>query len=672
MTFSFFKRHRTLFLVLMALGVIAFVFFAYWHQMELRLEQWRGSPTARRVVGTIGGKDVRARDLSTFYFRLRAAGQASRAMYSLLLSMAPSDQARQVAFAITVGRTSWPIVARDLTNEEFSAAPMISWYALYLEAERQGFVPSDEQVAGRFQNIVSLGVSPQVLNAIVRDVARGDQVEFSNAVRVDMTLRAYLDWLIGTISGVVEPELRERFAKMDERIMIRMVVLRADDYRSQVPEPTPEALAKQFEACKEFLPGAGPNGCGYRIPDRVAIEYLVADPAAFTKQAEDAVTDKAVEDYYESHKDPEFLIESTAGKEKAPAEEKSSAPKGPSGDAGTPGAAAPATGQPAAVEPAPAAEPAAAPPPPPKQFKPLAEVRDEIRKTLLQQETRRMARAMMNAHIMEIRGIRTPENLRIWATPGKARYVSVDQLMTERDISRLEGIGQATDGQRMVAQVAVSVPELVGPKSRIALMAISDAFVDPDGQAYAFRVTRCDKNHVPASINEVKSQVVADVREAAAMDLVRQRGEQLREKAAEGGLEKAAQAAKLKVTTTDWFPEERINPYYYMIGGSRTVSPTLPEIGANRAFVREVFQMTLDGRQRTLVTLLEERAVVVAELAGRKGPRKAAYDLWQPILVQEISQEIGSAAADEVLAPAAVRTRFNVTVNAEAAKGADE
>jgi hypothetical protein len=41
-----------------------------------------------------------------------------------------------------------------------------------------------------------------------------------------------------------------------------------------VDPPTPELLQKQFEAARDFAPGTGPLGAGYRVGDKVSIEWI--------------------------------------------------------------------------------------------------------------------------------------------------------------------------------------------------------------------------------------------------------------------------------------------------------------------------------------------------------------------------------------------------------------
>lgn len=53
-----------------------------------------------------------------------------------------------------------------------------------------------------------------------------------------------------------------------------------------VPPPTPEQLAATFERGKSSLPGAGPAGIGYRLPDRMRIEWLVVPAGSIARSLE--------------------------------------------------------------------------------------------------------------------------------------------------------------------------------------------------------------------------------------------------------------------------------------------------------------------------------------------------------------------------------------------------
>ena len=54
---------------------------------------------------------------------------------------------------------------------------------------------------------------------------------------------------------------------------VQMIVLEADGTKSKL-EPTPEQIEEQFKKFQDVDPGAGEHGFGYRLPDRVKLEWL--------------------------------------------------------------------------------------------------------------------------------------------------------------------------------------------------------------------------------------------------------------------------------------------------------------------------------------------------------------------------------------------------------------
>jgi len=72
--------------------------------------------------------------------------------------------------------------------------------------------------------------------------------------------------------------------------------------------------------------------------------------------------------------------------------------------------------------------------------------------------------------------------------------------------------------------------------------------------------------------------------------------------------------------------------------------------------------MVDEGRERTLVTLGAKRMVVVAEVVGRKAPREEGYEMFRPLLVQRVSQEMAGQAVVDLLETLSIRNRMNVVV----------
>jgi len=619
MTLSFFRRHRKWFMVLMFLSLFGIVIFGWWQSVEQKMSIWLGSHPTMQKVGTIGGRAIRENDVQEFYFDARAAGEASQWMGMALESKATTPEARLRLYMNTAGATAWPILAPTLSVEKPDRLTVMTWLALYEEARQKGFDASPAEVDARLRALAEMGLAPDMLNQIIARVAAGQKSRFLDALRRDMTLRTYINWLSEDLSGAVEPEMRREFARMDERLKVRLVVFKAADALAGITNVPEEVLTQQFEKYKKFLAGQSPEGFGYRIADRVAIEYLAADAAAFETPAAAKVTDADISAHYESRKDAEFTV-----KEEKPAD----------------GTKEEAT-------------------PPEKKYRPLAEVRDEIRKTLLRREAAALARERLGANAAEVRTQKKPPDLRIWADGSQVRHEVVKDARTAEQLAEIKGLGQSARGNEPMPRYAVQVAGLVETgKAKLGVSEVSDVFADPDGNAYVFRVTSIDPNHEPAGLKDVRDKVLADVRDIQAFTLVRERAKALLEAASAKGLEAAVKDGKLKEPVeSDWFAREKVVRF-----GNQAFAlpPTLPEIGISRPVVAECFRMAADGRQRTLVTLAEARQVVVAELVGRKEPREAAYQRDRAMLADRVGRQVAETALRQALDLGSIQRRMAV------------
>jgi len=646
MTLSFFRRHRKAFMVLMFLAVISLVLGWSFSEIMQKWEGWFGSGASRRVVGTIAGRTVRARDTGEFYYGVKMAGQAAQWLQLTLDSPEKAPDERRLVYQYTLGMTAWPIISQSIEAEQAQRDTVLAWLALYQEACRLGFDACEAQVNARFEHLRGLGMTDVHLARVADDVAGGRRGLLMEGFRKDMTLVAYINWLSETLGATVEPEMRREFAKMDERIKVRLVTLEADDMLNQVKDVPEDALETQFGKYRTFLAGKSPQGYGYRIPDKVAIEYLVADPAGFEKDAGSQVTDDDIRAYYDANREGEFLIEQEK-KENPDPDKKDGANADDENKDETPAADKNDTKN------------AEDQKPPEPTYRPFDEVRDEIRKTLVRGEAQRRARQRLNENVAEIRTMRKKPELGIWADGTVVRHVTVEGRHTAEDLAKLEGIGQAMRETDAFPAYAVAVVELVGQdKARIGVGEISDVFADPDGGAYAFRVTAVEANHQPATLSEVRDKVLPDVRRAMAFDLIRERGKRLLEAASAGkSLEAAAKADSLLTVESDLFPRERAIPY----GGRwMTFPPSLPKVGSSRLVVAECFRMAEEGQQRILVTLADRRMVVAAELIERKLPREAAFDTMRPLIAQRVAGRLVQTAIGDVLDSGAVWRRMTV------------
>jgi len=626
MTLAFFRRHRKWFMVLMFMALFSIVIFGWWHNVEMAWDKWRGKDALSVRVGSIGGQPVTERQFREFRNQLLAVGDS---IYLWLVQVGPGltkqeDILRFMALtempSAMAGRPFplWRFPSRDNkpTHED-----VLTWIALYNEAVKLGFSVPPSAAEARLKALQQMGM-PQKLIMVGADQMGLQQAEFVDALCKDMTMKAYINWLAESMSQPVEPEMRRAFTKEDERIQVRLAALKADDAIADIKDVPEAELQAQFDKYKKDLPGA--SGYGYKIPDKVQIEYLVADPAAFEADAQPRVTDELLKRYYDIYKDRDFVAP-----EAKPKDGKAAADLGDQ--------------------------------PPERKYEPFDKVKAEIRTKLLRRVAEELAKERLHTDTIEIRQASAPPDLGMWADGQKVRLVKVPLFRSDEELADMKGIGDAARGQDSLHIVALQVDALVGKeKAKMALKEMSDVFTDRDGTAYAFRVTAVEPSHEAAGLKEVRDKVLADVRRMKAFEIVRERAKTLLKEAEAKGLLEAAKQAKVKTADSDFVTRDMT----YMISGRPMTIPTsLPEVGISRVLLDECFRMAKEKQKLAVITLTEKHMAVVVEILGEKAPRQAMYDLKREELANRISQQVAIAAFKKAIDPKNIRARLAVVVD---------
>ena len=89
--------------------------------------------------------------------------------------------------------------------------------------------------------------------------------------------------IVGVNSLPSDTELSEVYRDVTEQIAVRIMKMPGEDFLKDVPEPNEDEILRQFEDYRGVLPGFYANeesfGFGYRVPDRVNVQYLFIDRA---------------------------------------------------------------------------------------------------------------------------------------------------------------------------------------------------------------------------------------------------------------------------------------------------------------------------------------------------------------------------------------------------------
>ena len=390
-------------------------------------------------------------------------------------------------------------------------------------------------------------------------------------------------------------------------------------------QPADDAVRRLFDQYKDVLPGGGgsasggaeasggPYPFGYRIPDRVKLEYLQITRGALEQAVNVGYAE--VLDYYRQNK--QMFAEQEGG----------DVPDSPS---------------------------------------PV--VRQQIEDQLVSREVQRLrARVLDGVRSVlaeDLRGLSeengytrlppefSPTPLDTVAERVKERFgveLNVvdlsDRWLPVTELAELEGIGFSAIGgvrgvffPQLVAQARplVEDPQQVPRQLRLQVGTPSEPLQDFDGNAYLFRLTAAEPAHAPASLDDVREEVVRDAKTVAAFEALRDTAAAWRQRVIDDGLDAAAGSAEAVVRSVGPFQRE---------AGLAGEVPEVEGIGRSKAFIEAAFGLVegvpVDADVSELP--LEERVAVVP-VPGRTALAVFVLESYEPLTRSGFRQQLAGGA----------------------------
>jgi hypothetical protein len=483
----------------------------------------------------------------------------------------------------------------DMTDRD-----ALKWMLMVHDAKRLGLSASDAEIADALQ---AVGLREAELRQLAANMQT--KMEFiQQAVRHWLAVQNYRELILGQTHMAVDTRLAmlaaanefmrqgniyaaydmfgqasgsqrlsepliQRFLQ-DQRATASATAVLIDSarYLDKVPEPTQERLQELFEKYRDQLPGQSePYGFGYRMADRVKLEYLSIPMDEITKKV--TVSEAEALEYYDQH----------------PAEFP----------------AVQATTQPLAAT--------------LQAQRPYASARQEIITSLKAQKAEelaeKIAKTAQGLLLDDVRGLRehngyrqvpadfSPTPMRVVADalegqfglrPQAHRYDN-DWILASK-MSELPGIGfSALSQYRNVSFMAyvLSAKELE-PAADNPLAALrlqvgvpSLPLRSADGSRFVFRIKAAEAARTPQALEEVREQLSRDAKALAAYELLLSETDQWRERTVEGGLKAVAEEVGREPIEVTQVPRRDIG------GQGGLVAPSVEGIGQSDAFIGELF-----------------------------------------------------------------------------------
>ena len=191
----------------------------------------------------------------------------------------------------------------------------ILWILLREEANQTGFQISNQQSGALLAKVVPQVIGAtyqQLIGSMVRGTGRSGQgVSEDNILSAFADFIAVLEYSKAATSNenVTLAQLTQQLSWELETVMVESVSFPAFIFVDQQPEPTADAIKEQFNKYKNNADGdisdENPYGFGYRFDDMVQVEYIAIKFDDIAKTVK-AVAEEKVEDFYKLHRE-EFI-----------------------------------------------------------------------------------------------------------------------------------------------------------------------------------------------------------------------------------------------------------------------------------------------------------------------------------------------------------------------------
>jgi hypothetical protein len=436
---------------------------------------------------------------------------------------------------------------RNVSSQELQAAAAEMDILRSMGAMQQGPTPLDYYLLRAEADAAGVRVGRDEIISILRGGGVGDtilaEVQARHRVSYDRIYEVLGNWMAVNryrgyqVSAIFDSLPRQRLAyrNANQNATARISTLESRAFERLVPEPTEEQLQAFFDACKDRTTAHTPDELvfGYKRPDRLRYEYLTVDPAKIKSRVQ--VRTAQVEQYFKDN----------AGAFTKP----------------DPLATQPVEGQP--------------PPEVPMTFE---EARDIAREELRERRAVEDAQRVLNDIHAEVSrkwlGLERDKSGYVSTPPETESFEQIARRYAERGVEfigsdfvdqaglqRIPGLSQAVVSDRMrltAAQLAFRVQGLFTPQPGDPLPVLS--LMEPSGvmstrqtdprtrrpaprQPYLMRIVAVAPSAPPASMDEVRDQLVKDWKTVQAFALAKAEAEKLAARAREVGLDVAVQEA---------------------------------------------------------------------------------------------------------------------------------
>jgi hypothetical protein len=207
-----------------------------------------------------------------------------------------------------VRRDKYRISDRQLNDiYKKSYPPEVYWLLLKDEARQAGIGVSREDAANQLEVIIPKLARGSTYAQMINNIVSWQGVSEEQIQQMFADVLGVLEYakMMCSMENVTLRQIKHEASQQEETMDVDYVRFDAGTFSDGIAEPTDEQITSHFEKYRKFAPGQtsedNPYGFGYRMPDRVALEYIAVelnDVAGIVKPP----TEEEIEEYYQRSK----------------------------------------------------------------------------------------------------------------------------------------------------------------------------------------------------------------------------------------------------------------------------------------------------------------------------------------------------------------------------------
>ncbi len=186
--------------------------------------------------------------------------------------------------------------------------PGIYWLLLQHEAQQAGIRVSNQQVGELLGQAIPQLFEGQTYSQLIGAMIRQQRIPEDQLLSTLGKLLAVLQYSYTVCSseGITTPQIMHAAGAEEEKVNVEVVKIDSEVFAKQQAQPDEDKILEHFNKYKKFTPGSlsdeNPYGFGYKLPDRVQLEYIAVkleDVQTIVKKP----TQDEMGDYYSRNKE---------------------------------------------------------------------------------------------------------------------------------------------------------------------------------------------------------------------------------------------------------------------------------------------------------------------------------------------------------------------------------